>query len=56
MCHIMRRETWPLAHTSAPSLLILFLFSLVSNPGLRYASYKEQQFWAGQLTTVRFFE
>lgn len=31
-------------------------FGLVSNPGLSYLSYKEKQFWVGQLTTVRFFE
>lgn len=31
-------------------------FGLVSKPGLCYLSYKQQQFWAGHLTTVRFFE
>lgn len=31
-------------------------FCLVSKPGLSYLSYKQQQFWAGHLTTVMFFE
>lgn len=30
-------------------------FCLVSKPGLSYLSYKQQQFWAGHLTTVMFF-
>lgn len=31
-------------------------FRLVSKHGLSYLSYKQQQFWAGHLTTMRFFE